>query len=158
MMGGFTQSESSTSRCGNSVVVGFNDSGSVSETTLFGSGGLSFSGSAFSTNRGLSFRDIGFVNPGPNPLNLLGGDPVVSCSDSKTFYYTQIFRTGTVSPLELISAVAFSRSTDSGASWSDPSPFVPISVRYFQQLGLESGAKRQWIMIDGQTRASRDRK
>ncbi|MCU1330588.1 MAG: exported protein of unknown function [Bryobacterales bacterium] len=120
VVGGFTQSETSTSWCGNSVVVGFNDSGSISETTLFGSGGLSLSGSAFSTNGGLSFRDIGFVNPGPNPVNLLAGDPTVSCSDRNTFYYTQIFRTGTVSPLELIAAVGLSKSTDSGASWEDP--------------------------------------
>jgi hypothetical protein len=33
--GGFTQSETSTARCGNTVVVGYNDSGSVFETPLF---------------------------------------------------------------------------------------------------------------------------
>src|ERR1700694_223993 len=35
---GFTQSETSTARCGNNVVVGFNDSGSVFETGFFSGG------------------------------------------------------------------------------------------------------------------------
>jgi hypothetical protein len=49
---GFTQSETSTARCGNNVVVGFNDSGSIFETGFFTGGGLSFSGVAVSSNGG----------------------------------------------------------------------------------------------------------
>src|SRR3984885_5665785 len=57
--GGFTQSETSTARCGSTVVVGFNDSGSVFETPFFftGIGGESFSGSAYSTDGGQSFTE-----------------------------------------------------------------------------------------------------
>src|SRR5208283_92752 len=88
-MAGFTQSETSTARCGNTVVVGFNDSGSVFETPFYftDTGGESFSGSAYSTNGGASFTDIGPVNPGPNIYNFLGGDPVINCSDANTFFF-----------------------------------------------------------------------
>jgi len=120
VMGGFTQSETSTSWCRSSVVVGFNDSGSVFESLLFGSGGISLTGAAFSTNGGSSFRDTGFINPGPNPVNLLAGDPVVNCSGPNKFFYSQIFQTGTLTPLHLLAGVALSRSTDGGASWADP--------------------------------------
>src|SRR5258708_8194795 len=90
---GFTQSETSTARCGNNVVVGFNDSGSVFETPYFytGTGGQAFSGAAYSTNGGASFTDVGPINPGPGNGNFLGGDPGVNCSDANTFYYSQIF-------------------------------------------------------------------
>ena len=54
---GFTQSETSTAWCGNNVVVGFNDSGSLLESLVLGSGGLSFNGVARSINRGASFTD-----------------------------------------------------------------------------------------------------
>jgi len=120
VMGGFTQSETSTSWCRSSVVVGFNDSGSIFESLLFGSGGISLSGAAFSINGGTSFRDAGFVNPGPNPVNVLAGDPVVNCSGPNKFFYSQIFETGTLSPLHLLTGVALSRSTDGGATWADP--------------------------------------
>ena len=43
---GFTQSETSTAWCGNNVVVGFNDSGSLPESIFFGPGGASFNGFA----------------------------------------------------------------------------------------------------------------
>ena len=57
--GGFTQSETSTARCGNTVVVGYNDSGSVFETPYFftGTGGQSFSGCVlFDQRRSLVHR------------------------------------------------------------------------------------------------------
>src|SRR5438270_905623 len=81
--GGFTQSETSTARCGNAVVVGYNDSGSVFETPYFytGTGGQAFSGASYSTDGGMSFTDIGPLNPGPVTFNFLGGDPGVNCAD-----------------------------------------------------------------------------
>jgi hypothetical protein len=117
--GGFTQSETSTAWCGNNVAVGFNDSGSFIESALFGPGGLSFSGVANSTDRGSTFHDNGFVNPGPNPANFLLGDPVLNCVNGSTFYYVQIFATAdpTGHPL---AAVALSTSTDGGATFADP--------------------------------------
>ena len=74
---GFTQSETSTARCGNSVVVGYNDSGSVFETP-FSSPDQEENPSAdasYSTNGGASFTDIGPINPGSTNDNFLGGDP-----------------------------------------------------------------------------------
>jgi hypothetical protein len=127
IMAGFTQSETSTAWCGNNVVVGFNDSGSFYESLLFGPGGASFSGAAVSTDSGRSFRDVGHVNAGLSPFNFLGGDPVVTCTVTPsasdraaaiTFYYSQIFETG--SPAAPIAAVALSRSIDGGANWEEP--------------------------------------
>jgi hypothetical protein len=115
-MAGFTQSETSTAWCGSNVVVGFNDSGSINETLLFGPGGISGSGASISNDGGFSFRDIGFVNPGPNIFNFLEGDPVVNCANPSTFYYSQLFFDGS----SFLSAVAVSKSTDGGATWADP--------------------------------------
>jgi hypothetical protein len=122
VMGGFTQSETSTAWCGSNVVVGFNDSGSVFESLLSGPGGLSFSGAGVSTDGGNSFHDIGYINPGSNVNNFLGGDPVVNCTDANTFYYSQIGSSGT---LDAPASVIFlSKSTDAGFTWQDPIPAV----------------------------------
>ena len=120
-LGGFTQSETSTARCGNSVVAGFNDSGSVFETPFYftGTGGQSFSGSAYSTNGGSSFTDVGPINPGTGNCNFLGGDPVVNCSDASTFYFSQIFDFSDTSG-KFFAAVAVNKSTDGGRTWGDP--------------------------------------
>ena len=119
--GGFTQSETSTARCGNSVVVGYNDSGSVFETPFFftGSGGQSFSGSSYSTDGGATFTDIGPSESRPNTFNFLGGDPGLNCADSNTFYYSQIFDFDDASG-NPFAAVAINTSTDGGKTWSDP--------------------------------------
>src|ERR1700722_4506174 len=116
--GGFTQSETSTARCGSTVVVGFNDSGSVFETPYYftGIGGESFSGSAYSTDGGQTFTDIGPINPGPNTYNFLGGDPGLNCADAHTFYYSQIFDFYD-SSLNPWAAIAVNPSTDGGKTW-----------------------------------------
>ena len=126
---GFTQSETSTARCGNNVVVGFNDTGSIFETPYYhtGSGGESFTGSSYSTNGGASFTDIGPVNPGSSlPFSLLGGDPVVNCADSHTFYITQIFDYLDASSNSWV-AVAINTSTDGGKSWGPPTAAIAKS-------------------------------
>ena len=130
-MAGFTQSETSAARCGNTVVVGFNDSGSVFETPFYftGTGGQAFSGSAYSTNGGVSFTDIGPVNPGPNIYNFLGGDPVVNCADASTFFYSQIFDYYDAA-LNPWAAIALNTSTDGGKSWGDPVAAVSKSGFY----------------------------
>src|ERR1019366_6486195 len=140
--GGFTQSETSTARCGNSVVVGYNDSGSVFETPYFysGSGGQSFSGASYSTNGGASFTDIGPINPGPNTFNFLGGDPGLNCADANTFYFSQIFdsytdfdSSGTLCGVDSFgfaiprTAIEFVVSHDGGVTWS-ATPKVAIQV------------------------------
>lgn len=140
--GGFTQSETSTARCGNSVVVGYNDSGSVFETPFFftGTGGQGFSGASYSTNGGASFTDIGPINPGPNDFNFLGGDPGVTCADANTFYYTQIFDYFD-SNFNPFAAVSINTSTDGGKTWGDPVP--SISKDGFSHL-----LDKPWSTID----------
>jgi hypothetical protein len=138
---GFTQSETSTARCGNSVVVGFNDSGSVFETPFFfnGTGGQSFSGAAYSANGGASFTDGGPINPGPGNGNFLGGDPGVNCSDASTFYYSQIFDY-TDSNSNFFAAISVNKSTDGGKTWGDP--VAAISKDGFHLLD------KPWSTID----------
>ena len=97
-------------------MIGFNDTGSIPESVAARVGepaGTSVSGFAFSTNQGSSFTDGGFVNPGAERSNLLLGDPVVACTDAATFDYSQLFETGTSTPL---SAVGISKSINGGAS------------------------------------------
>jgi hypothetical protein len=115
---GVTQSETHTAMCGNQVVVGFNDSGSEFQSAFFGTGGLSFSGAAVSSDGGRTFHDIGVMNPGSDFSNFLSGDPLVTCTNSSTFFYVQLFETGTDS------AIAISKSTDGGNTWGDPQEAV----------------------------------
>ncbi len=140
--GGFTQSETSTARCGSSVVVGYNDSGSVFETPYFftGTGGQGFSGSSYSTDGGASFSDIGPINPGSNLYNFLGGDPGVNCADANTFYYTQIFDYYD-SSFNPYAAISINTSTDGGKTWSDPVPAISKS-------GYEHLLDKPWSTID----------
>ena len=140
--GGFTQSETSTARCGNSVVVGYNDSGSVFETPLFftGTGGQSFSGASYSTNGGASFTDVGPVNPGPTTFNFLGGDPGINCADANTFYYSQIFDFDDSSGNPW-AAIALNNSTDGGKTWDDP-------VAAVSKSGLYHLLDKPWSTID----------
>jgi hypothetical protein len=137
---GFTQSETSTAWCGNNVVVGFNDSGSFAQTLFSGTGGLSFSGIALSVNRGKTFKDLGPVPPGTNPANFLGGDPQVGCTSSSNFYYAQLFSTSDSSG-NPIASVAFSNSTDGGATWSDPIPAV-------NKDGNAHQVDKEWLGVD----------
>jgi hypothetical protein len=140
VLGGFTQSETSTAWCGNNVAVGFNDSGSFIESALFGPGGLSFSGVANSTDRGSTFHDNSFVNPGPDPANFLLGDPVVNCVNGSTFYYVQIFATADPSGHPL-AAVALSTSTNGGATFADP-------VAAVAKDALTHFLDKNWFAVD----------
>ncbi len=137
--GGFTQSETSTAWCGSGVVSGFNDSGSILESALFGPGGISFSAAGASADGGLSFRDAGFINPGSNVFNFLIGDPVVNCTDASTFYYSQIGSSG--SPSAPTSVVFLSKSTDGGFTWQDP--IAAVSKDAFSH-----GLDKDWSTVD----------
>jgi hypothetical protein len=139
---GFTQSETSTAWCGSNVVVGFNDSGSVLETFsgfAQGSNGLSFNGVAYSTDQGRTFQDIGPLNPGPDPSGFLAGDPVIGCADARTFYYSSLFETGFFPNFE--SAISVSKSTDGGASWSDP-------VKAASKSAFGHFLDKDWMVVD----------
>jgi hypothetical protein len=136
--GGFTQSETATAWCGNNVVVGFNDSGSSFETSVDPRApigiGMSFVGFARSTNKGASFTDMRFLNPGPVD-NFLGGDPVVRCTDPRTFYFASLLaRPGT-------SDISVSKSTDGGASFGDP--VSAVSKDAFSHL-----LDKPWMDVD----------
>jgi BNR/Asp-box repeat len=110
---GFTQSETSTAWCGNIVVVGYNDSGSLFETLVFGVGGLSFNGVARSIDRGRTFTDLLFLDPGP-PTNFLGGDPVVACTSPTTFYYSSLLSQPAAS------GISVSKSSNGGLTYGAP--------------------------------------
>jgi hypothetical protein len=146
---GYTQTDASTARCGERVVVAFNDSGSILETLLSGSGGvstfpnappgtggISATGYATSHNGGASFNDRGAVPPGPDVNTMLMGRPSVACSDSSNFYMVQEARF--VSPagyLQPRHGIALSRSVDGGNTWSDPVAVAAPSVTDGLQLG-----------------------
>jgi hypothetical protein len=140
--GGFTQSETSTARCGNNVVVGYNDSGSVFTTPFFftGTGGQGFSGSSHSTDGGKTFKDDGPVNPGPNDFNFLGGDPGINCADANTFYYSQIFDYNDAN-FNPFAAVSVNASTDGGKTWGDP-------VAAISKDGFTHSLDKPWSTID----------
>jgi len=141
-MAGFTQSETSTARCGNNVVVGFNDSGSVFETPYYfnGIGGQGFSGFAYSNDGGATFTDGGPIDPGPGLGNFLAGDPGLNCGDVNTFYYTQIFDYSDAS-FNPYAAVAINKSTNGGKTFGPPTAAVSKS-------GFYHSLDKPWSTID----------
>lgn len=121
-LGGMTQSETTVAWCGKNAVIGFNDSGSFAATVFGGispSGSFSFNGWSRSTNRGRRFTDLGTLLADPLPGGVtfrdLGGDPLVSCTDSSTFYYGSLATDTTPGPT--FSGISVSQSTNGGASW-----------------------------------------
>jgi hypothetical protein len=125
VVSGFTQSETSTAWCGNTIVGGYNDSGGILRTLGVNPlGAASLSGVSVSANGGKSFIDLGFLNPGSDPANFLLGDPVVACTSSSQFYYSSIFATATPPDVNgfrnPISAVGVNSSGVGGISWAAP--------------------------------------
>lgn len=123
---GYTQSESAIARCGNNVVVAFDDTGSILETLANSTAGISFSGVAASRDGGVTFRDLGPVPPGGNGTSVFNADillgaPSVACSDSRNFYMVQNYFPASGN---LGGAIALSRSQDGGQTWSDPATAV----------------------------------
>jgi hypothetical protein len=118
---GFTQSETSSARCGNNIVAGYNDSGAFARTAgvnFFGA--WSFSSASFSHDGGQTFADVGFLNPGTNPDNFIAGDPVVACTSSTRFYYTSIFAFTSDTVGNFYNGVAVNTSGDAGENWGPP--------------------------------------
>lgn len=157
--GGFTQNNSVTARCGESVVVVFQDSGSTLETLLTGqggvsetgtvgtgTGGISLTGYATSHNGGESFKDRGAVPPGPDVNVSLIGKPSVACTGPDNFLLVQSAGVlnadfGHFFPL---SALALSRSSDGGATWSDP---VIVAAPHVNNIADEV-FDDPWIAVD----------
>lgn len=101
----FTQSETSLIAFGNTIVVGFNDSGSFP-----GAPNVMFTGFAYSTDGGATFTDGGTL-----PTNPDGdvGDPVLARDDTtgRLYFMTLGWNARTVQVF---------RSDDGGRSWSAP--------------------------------------
>lgn len=150
---GFTQNTSSTARCGDNVVVAFNDSGSTLETLatglggvsfingpIVGTGGISMSGVANSRDGGETFRDRGAIPTGPDVNTTLIGRPSVACSDQGHFLIAQMAANKSPDgPLFPALGIAVSRSNDGGANWGDPlfiasgnflNPSNPLAEQY----------------------------
>src|SRR5215475_8227909 len=120
--GFFTQSETTIAAFGNTVVVGFNDSGS-------NSGGTNkFTGFARSTNGGATFTDGGTLptNPGGD-----AGDPVMARNNTtgRIYFATLGFS---------VSTIQVFRSDDNGATWMTPVNGTPGG----------SSEDKEWITVD----------
>ena len=150
-LSGFTQSETSSAWCGDTVVAGFNDSGAFIRSVVEGVGGSSFTGVGVSQNRGRSFTGLPFLNPGPDPATFLGGDPVVVCSDSTHFVYASLLsQTSFDSKGNLVQAltgISISRSSSSGLFWDNPIPAVTKDLVDSVGSPLHF-LDKEWLAID----------
>ena len=119
----FTQSETTLVASGNTVVVGFNDSGSAN-------GANQFTGFAYSSDGGATFTDGGTL-----PANPQGdaGDPVMA-RDNATgrIYFATLQKIG--------SGIDVFRSDDGGVTWSAPAQGAPGKTD-----GLQD---KDWISVD----------
>ena len=119
----FTQSETSLVAFGNTVVVGFNDSGS-------NAGGTNkFTGWARSTDGGATFTDGGNL-----PTNPIGdaGDPVLARNGTTGRIYFSTLGFGSPGNIQVF------RSDDNGATWRLPVNGTPGG----------SSEDKQWITVD----------
>jgi hypothetical protein len=138
---GFTQSETSSARCGNNVVAGYNDSGAFARTAgvnYFSA--WAFSSASFSHDGGQTFTDIGFLNPGTNPDNFIAGDPVIACTSAARFYYASIFAFTSDAAGNYFNGVALNTSNDGGETWS--APIAAVSK------DLSHGIDKPWLATD----------
>src|SRR6267154_6318291 len=119
---GYTQNTTSSAWCGNTIVVGYEDSGAFFRTDPNAAFGvpLSFNGVSYSANAGKTFTDSGFLTPGTFSANALLGDPVVTCSSPTHFQYASIMNTTTPDGIDPLIGPSVSFSTNEGKSWSAP--------------------------------------
>jgi len=140
VMTGFTQSETSSAWCGNTVVAGYNDSGAFARTATSFDAPWSFSSASYSSDGGRTFVDIGVMNPGTDPINFIAGDPVVACTSPTQFYYSSIFASGVDSSGNFFNGVAVNISSDGGRTWSNP---VAALAKDFNH-----GIDKPWLAAD----------
>lgn len=140
---GYTQNTSSSAWCGNTIVVGYEDSGAFFRTDPNAAFGVpvSLNGVSYSENAGQSFTDSGFLTPGTFSANVLLGDPVVTCSSSAHFQYASILNTTTPDGINPLIGPSVSFSTNEGKSWS--APLQAVSLDGNSQL-----ADNPWLAVD----------
>ena len=140
---GFTQNTTSSAWCGNSVVVGYEDTGALFRTDPTSTAGvpISLDGLSFSTNGGSNFTDIGFLPPGDFSANALIGDPVVTCSSAQHFQYASILNTTTPDGFNFVIGPSVSFSTNGGKTWSDPQ----LAASFDGSIEL---ADKPWLAVD----------
>ena len=120
--GDFTQSETSLVAFANTIVAGFNDSGS-------NAGGNKFTGWSRSTDGGVSWTDGGTL-----PTSTIGdaGDPVLARNDTTARIYFSTLGFNNPGTIQVF------RSDDNGASWQAPVNGTPGG----------SSEDKQWITVD----------
>jgi hypothetical protein len=140
---GFTQSTTSSAWCGDSVVVGYEDTGAFFRTNPSDQYGvpISLDGVSFSTDAGARFTDIGYLTPGTFSFNALLGNPVVTCSSPKHFQYASMLNTTTPDGLNPIIGPSVSLSTDGGRNWSSPLQAVSAD-------GTVELIDKPWMAVD----------
>jgi hypothetical protein len=119
----FTQSETTVIAFGNTVLIGFNDSGSLAGGTN------KFTGFSRSTDGGVTFVDGGVLptNPGGD-----FGDPVLARNDTTGRVYFSTLGGGTAGTIQMF------RSDDGGATWMLPVNATPGG----------NGEDKQWHTVD----------
>lgn len=140
---GFTQRTTSSAWCGNSVVVGYEDTGAFFRTNPQNQFGipLSLDGISISSDAGNHFTDLQFLTPGTFSANALLGDPVVTCSSATHFQYASILNTTTPDGLDPLIGPSVSFSTNAGRTWSTPLQVVSLD-------GNTELADKPWMAVD----------
>lgn len=119
----FTQSENSLVAFGNTVILGFNDSGSNA------GGSNKFTGYSRSTDGGVTFTDGGTL---PTNTNGDAGDPVLARNDTTgRIYFSTLQWSG--------DGLRVFRSDDNGATWLAPVQGAP---------GKTGFQDKQWLAVD----------
>lgn len=140
-MGGFSQSETASAWCGNTVVAGYNDSGAFARTAGVNyNAAWSFSSVSYSHDGGRTFTEAGYMNPGTNPVNFIAGDPVIACTSPSKFYYSSIFASGKDAAGNIFNGVAINTSNNGGQTWSAPGAAVAKDFNH--------GIDKPWLAAD----------
>ncbi len=125
---GYTQNTTSSAWCGNSIVVGYEDTGALLRTDPKLAFGVpnSLDGISYSTDTGKTFKDLGALTPGTFYANALLGDPVVTCSSPTHFQYASILNTLASDGMSPLIGPSISFSTNGGKTWSEPQQVVSL--------------------------------